>query len=183
MSSSAKNNWVGLQSDQDFFKKNEKLQRPMSGHIFIYKWPLPAVLSVFHRGTGVVQTLAISASAIILAAGGHNLDFYIQFVQVCHFVYIHLTKIQVSEYTVPRHPWRKGSSLLAVHLPCFQRSPALGMLSCCGCFISMLCQWCTHTYRQVWDTGKNIDSIKDVYKSAYAVIAVSGILACFVGSL
>lgn len=80
MSSAPK--WVGLQDDQDFFEKNEKLQRPMSPHLTIYKFPLPAVLSVFHRGTGVALTLGVSASAIILTLGGQPLDFYIQFVQV-----------------------------------------------------------------------------------------------------
>ena len=80
-SSSAKD-WVGLQNDQDFFKKNEKLNRPMSPHLTIYKFPLPAMLSVMHRGTGIALSLGISGAAITLAAGGHDLAFYIQFVQV-----------------------------------------------------------------------------------------------------
>ena len=74
--------WVGLQNDQDFWKKNAKLNRPMSPHLTIYKFPLPAVLSVMHRGTGVALSLGISGAALTLLAGGHDLSFYINFVQV-----------------------------------------------------------------------------------------------------
>ncbi|KAI3384407.1 hypothetical protein SNEBB_006946 [Seison nebaliae] len=35
-----------------FWLKNERLRRPMSPHIMIYRWPLTAVSSVGHRGTG-----------------------------------------------------------------------------------------------------------------------------------
>lgn len=50
-------------------QKNERLQRPLSPHMTIYKFPLPAVLSISHRGTGV----ALTTYALILSTGNNNL--------------------------------------------------------------------------------------------------------------
>merc|ERR1712146_603080 len=65
--------------DQDFFKKNDKLNRPMSPHLTIYRFPLPAILSISHRVSGAALTMAISAAAIGLMV--HPLSFYIDAVQ------------------------------------------------------------------------------------------------------
>ena len=70
--------WVGLTNDQDFWQKNDKLKRPMSPHLTIYRFPLPAILSISHRGTGVGMTCAVSAAAITLAAGGEPAEYYIE---------------------------------------------------------------------------------------------------------
>ncbi|XP_076003470.1 succinate dehydrogenase cytochrome b560 subunit, mitochondrial [Genypterus blacodes] len=47
-----------------FWDKNAKLNRPMSPHISIYKWSVPMVMSITHRGTGVGLSGAISAFAL-----------------------------------------------------------------------------------------------------------------------
>ncbi|XP_008432189.1 succinate dehydrogenase cytochrome b560 subunit, mitochondrial-like [Poecilia reticulata] len=36
-----------------FWAKNSRLNRPMSPHITIYKWSIPMMMSITHRGTGV----------------------------------------------------------------------------------------------------------------------------------
>ena len=79
---SSSNKWVGLTNDQDFWKKNDELKRPLSSHITIYRWPLPAVLSVFHRGTGAAMTLTISAAALQVAFGGEPFQYYVDFIKV-----------------------------------------------------------------------------------------------------
>jgi succinate dehydrogenase / fumarate reductase cytochrome b subunit len=46
--------------------------RPLSPHLFIYKWQLTMVLSILHRATGValaVGTLLVLALLVTLAAG------------------------------------------------------------------------------------------------------------------
>jgi succinate dehydrogenase (ubiquinone) cytochrome b560 subunit len=68
--SKASAEWVGLTNDQDFFAKNEKMSRPMSPHIFIYKWPMAAVMSIMHRASGAALTVGISAAAVGIAFGG-----------------------------------------------------------------------------------------------------------------
>eukprot|EP00730_Choanoeca_flexa_P012539 TRINITY_DN4371_c0_g1_i1.p1 TRINITY_DN4371_c0_g1~~TRINITY_DN4371_c0_g1_i1.p1 ORF type:complete len:192 (+),score=29.91 TRINITY_DN4371_c0_g1_i1:23-577(+) len=74
-----KSKWVGLTNDQDFFNKNEKMQRPMSPHLTVYKFPLPAILSISHRGTGVALTGAICAAGIGLMF--HPLAYYVAVIQ------------------------------------------------------------------------------------------------------
>ncbi|XP_056913063.1 succinate dehydrogenase cytochrome b560 subunit, mitochondrial [Takifugu flavidus] len=47
-----------------FWSKNAKLNRPMSPHLTIYKWSVPMMMSITHRGTGVGLSGAISAFAV-----------------------------------------------------------------------------------------------------------------------
>ncbi|XP_029381093.1 succinate dehydrogenase cytochrome b560 subunit, mitochondrial [Echeneis naucrates] len=47
-----------------FWAKNTKLNRPMSPHLTIYKWSIPMMMSITHRGTGVGLSGAISAFAL-----------------------------------------------------------------------------------------------------------------------
>ncbi|KAM9791519.1 succinate dehydrogenase cytochrome b560 subunit, mitochondrial [Syngnathus typhle] len=61
-----------------FWAKNTRLNRPMSPHITIYKWSVPMMMSITHRGTGVGLSGAISAFAVaaLLLPGSyaHYLD-------------------------------------------------------------------------------------------------------------
>ncbi|XP_019748530.1 succinate dehydrogenase cytochrome b560 subunit, mitochondrial [Hippocampus comes] len=61
-----------------FWAKNTTLNRPMSPHITIYKWSIPMMMSITHRGTGVGLSGAISAfaAAALLLPGSypHYLD-------------------------------------------------------------------------------------------------------------
>ncbi|XP_022095873.1 succinate dehydrogenase cytochrome b560 subunit, mitochondrial-like [Acanthaster planci] len=55
-----------------FLKKNEKLNRPVSPHITIYRFPLPALLSGSHRftGLGVYAGLAVFGLSANFLPGG-----------------------------------------------------------------------------------------------------------------
>jgi succinate dehydrogenase (ubiquinone) cytochrome b560 subunit len=50
-------------ADKEFWSKNKELNRPMSPHLTIYKFELPAILSISHRATGL-------AASVVLYAGG-----------------------------------------------------------------------------------------------------------------
>eukprot|EP00049_Salpingoeca_infusionum_P017335 m.352596 g.352596 ORF g.352596 m.352596 type:complete len:224 (-) comp16556_c0_seq1:393-1064(-) len=71
--------WVGLTNDQDFFKKNQNMQRPTSPFLFTYSYPPPAILSISHRGTGLALTMFTLASGIALAF--NPLSFYLDAIQ------------------------------------------------------------------------------------------------------
>ncbi|KAG7454966.1 hypothetical protein MATL_G00251490 [Megalops atlanticus] len=47
-----------------FWAKNSRLKRPMSPHITIYRWSIPMVMSITHRGTGVGLSTGISLFAV-----------------------------------------------------------------------------------------------------------------------
>ena len=81
-----KRDWVGLIGDKDFFEKNDKLQRPLSYHITIWKWELPAILSTIHRGTGAAMAMVWSGTGIVLggaaATGLFSVHDAVEFVRV-----------------------------------------------------------------------------------------------------
>ncbi|XP_077116648.1 succinate dehydrogenase cytochrome b560 subunit, mitochondrial isoform X2 [Ranitomeya variabilis] len=43
-----------------FWDKNVRLSRPVSPHISIYKWSLPMMMSITHRGTGIALSAGVS---------------------------------------------------------------------------------------------------------------------------
>jgi succinate dehydrogenase (ubiquinone) cytochrome b560 subunit len=49
---------------EDFFIKNDRLTRPMSPHLLIYKPQLTSMLSITHRGTGLAQSAILSGFAV-----------------------------------------------------------------------------------------------------------------------
>jgi len=49
---------------EDFWDKNKRLTRPMSPHLGIYKWEMTMILSITHRGTGLIQTGLMTGFAI-----------------------------------------------------------------------------------------------------------------------
>lgn len=49
--------------NKEFWQKNKQLERPMSPHLTIYKFQLPANLSILHRITGL-------GASVVLYAGG-----------------------------------------------------------------------------------------------------------------
>uniref|UniRef100_A0A8D2IYP9 Succinate dehydrogenase cytochrome b560 subunit, mitochondrial n=1 Tax=Varanus komodoensis TaxID=61221 RepID=A0A8D2IYP9_VARKO len=58
-----------------FWEKNTRSNRPLSPHVTIYKWSLPMIMSITHRGTGIAMSLGVSLfglSALVLP--GHFAD-------------------------------------------------------------------------------------------------------------
>ncbi|XP_078527038.1 succinate dehydrogenase cytochrome b560 subunit, mitochondrial isoform X2 [Lissotriton helveticus] len=45
---------------EQFEEKNTRLNRPMSPHITVYRWSLPMMMSISHRGTGIAMSAGVS---------------------------------------------------------------------------------------------------------------------------
>ncbi|XP_032898138.1 succinate dehydrogenase cytochrome b560 subunit, mitochondrial isoform X1 [Amblyraja radiata] len=59
--------WAGSTSQQEmdqFWQKNQRLNRPLSPHIAIYRWSLPMAMSILHRGTGAALSSGVSLFAV-----------------------------------------------------------------------------------------------------------------------
>ncbi|XP_030258836.1 succinate dehydrogenase cytochrome b560 subunit, mitochondrial [Sparus aurata] len=63
-----------------FWSKNARLNRPMSPHLTIYKWSVPMMMSVTHRGTGVGLSGAISAFALAALVLPGNYPYYLDLI-------------------------------------------------------------------------------------------------------
>ncbi|XP_054881244.1 succinate dehydrogenase cytochrome b560 subunit, mitochondrial [Poeciliopsis prolifica] len=63
-----------------FWDKNSRLNRPMSPHITIYKWSIPMMMSITHRGTGVGLSGAISAFAMAALILPGNYTHYLDLI-------------------------------------------------------------------------------------------------------
>ncbi|XP_071958137.1 succinate dehydrogenase cytochrome b560 subunit, mitochondrial-like [Antedon mediterranea] len=49
-----------------FWKRNERLSRPVSPHVTIWRWQLPPVMSICHRATGIALTTGIYGFGIAM---------------------------------------------------------------------------------------------------------------------
>nr|XP_003466738.1 succinate dehydrogenase cytochrome b560 subunit, mitochondrial [Cavia porcellus] len=64
-----------------FWNKNTSSNRPVSPHFTIYRWSLPMVMSICHRGTGVALSGGVSllgVSALLLPG---NFESYLEVVK------------------------------------------------------------------------------------------------------
>ena len=57
--------------------RNAKLNRPLSPHLTIYKFPFPSVLSITHRTTGILNLYLFSLSFLTTVYICLNLIFYL----------------------------------------------------------------------------------------------------------
>ncbi|KAM4860973.1 succinate dehydrogenase cytochrome b560 subunit, mitochondrial [Thomomys bottae] len=64
-----------------FWNKNTILNRPLSPHITIYRWSLPMVMSVFHRGTGIAMSGVISLVGLSSLVLPWNFETCLEFVK------------------------------------------------------------------------------------------------------
>ncbi len=61
-------------------------QRPMSPHIFIYRWPMTMTVSILHRVTGVMLSLGFIVLAAWLASLAAGAPSYGRFAQTMESV-------------------------------------------------------------------------------------------------
>ncbi|KAM6948623.1 succinate dehydrogenase cytochrome b560 subunit, mitochondrial [Aplochiton taeniatus] len=119
-----------------FWAKNNRLNRPMSPHLTIYKWSVPMVMSITFRGTGVGLSGGISAFAALALVLPGDFPLYLDLVHSLSF-----------------GPALLSATKFALAFP-----------------VSY------HTYNGIrhliWDVGKGF-KIPEVYRSGYAVIALS----------
>ncbi|KAK2822771.1 hypothetical protein Q5P01_022836 [Channa striata] len=63
-----------------FWAKNSTLNRPLSPHLTIYKWGVPMMMSITHRGTGVGLSGAVSAFAMAALVLPGNYPYYLDLI-------------------------------------------------------------------------------------------------------
>ncbi len=57
-------------------------QRPMSPHLFIYRWPMTMTVSILHRVTGMTLSVGLVVFVAWLLAAAAGPDAYAQFAAV-----------------------------------------------------------------------------------------------------
>ncbi len=57
-------------------------QRPISPHLFIYRWPMTMTVSILHRVTGIMLSLGLVVFVAWLIAAAAGPDAYAQFAAV-----------------------------------------------------------------------------------------------------
>ncbi|KAF8767378.1 succinate dehydrogenase cytochrome b560 subunit, mitochondrial-like [Argiope bruennichi] len=68
-------------SSETFFERNERLKRPLSPHLTIYKPQLTSILSVTHRATGIVLSGGLYGFAIGMLALPASFPYYFAYFQ------------------------------------------------------------------------------------------------------
>ncbi|XP_039550992.1 succinate dehydrogenase cytochrome b560 subunit, mitochondrial [Pimephales promelas] len=68
-----------------FWTKNTRLNRPVSPHISIYRWSVPMLLSISHRGTGVGLSSGISAFALAALVLPESYPYYLDLIHSMSF--------------------------------------------------------------------------------------------------
>ncbi|KOB66292.1 Succinate dehydrogenase C [Operophtera brumata] len=61
--------------------KNTRLNRPLSPHMTIYSFPLPAMLSITHRASGIILTTYASAMGIGALCLPNDISYYMTIVE------------------------------------------------------------------------------------------------------
>jgi len=67
-----------IKPGENFWKKNERMERPMSPHILIYKFQLPALLSGSHRVTGFIYSLLSTGIAGFALFAPEHAPYYLE---------------------------------------------------------------------------------------------------------
>lgn len=70
--------------EESFFDKNERLKREMSPHLTIYKPQLTSLLSVTHRGTGMVLTTAVWGLGLAALTSPQDIANYASVIEGLH---------------------------------------------------------------------------------------------------
>ncbi|CAL4152708.1 unnamed protein product, partial [Meganyctiphanes norvegica] len=74
-----------VQPKEDFWLKNERLKRPMSPHLTIYKPQVTSMLSITHRGTGCALSVLMSAFSIGMLCLPNSYPYYLAYIQSLQF--------------------------------------------------------------------------------------------------
>lgn len=131
---------------EDFFKKNERLSRPLSPHLTIYKPQLTSMLSITHRGTGVMMSCMLSGFGIGMMCLPASFPYYIGLLSSTHY----------------------GAALM------------FGAKFCVAFPFSF------HVFNGIrhlaWDMGYGF-SLRSLYTSGYAVVALASLAAAILANI
>jgi len=73
-----------IRPNEKFFDKNERMQRPMSPHVTIYAFPLPALTSITNRVTGGAMAGVVIAAGCGALVSPEPISVYVDMVRDMH---------------------------------------------------------------------------------------------------
>jgi len=72
---------AGEGKDESYAERNERLKRPISPHLSIYKPQLTSMLSIMHRGTGAALTIGAYGIGLGALMCSHDISHYVTMVE------------------------------------------------------------------------------------------------------
>ena len=132
--------------------------RPLSPHLTIYRWPITMILSILHRGTGIVLTLGLLSFSLWLGSIALGEDHYKKF-----------DLLEISLNIVDKNKKNWQVKFLSTSWP-----GSLLLLSLSFAFFLHLSNGIRHLY---WDTGRGFNK-DNVELSARIVIISTFALTC-----
>ncbi|XP_065055857.1 succinate dehydrogenase cytochrome b560 subunit, mitochondrial-like [Rhopilema esculentum] len=70
-----------MRPGEDFWKKNERMDRPVSPHVLIYKFELPGLLSGSHRVSGVIYSILTTGIAGFALVAPEHAPYYLDIIK------------------------------------------------------------------------------------------------------
>lgn len=72
-----------------------KVERPISPHVTIYAFPIPALTSITNRVTGVGMSVGVMGMSFVALAGGCDIPSYVESLKVAAPILMPLLKIVI----------------------------------------------------------------------------------------
>merc|ERR1712051_806813 len=90
--------WIHATSSVGALRKNERLARPMSPHLTIYKPQMTTILSITHRGTGLAQSVILTGFAVFGMASNYSYPWVLS--QVAQFSFMGPALIFLGKFAI-----------------------------------------------------------------------------------
>lgn len=75
---------------------SSNVERPISPHVTIYDFPLPALSSITNRATGVALSVGVMGMGLVALGGGCNIPAYVEVVKTSVPILMPLLKMVVA---------------------------------------------------------------------------------------
>ncbi|XP_071452936.1 succinate dehydrogenase cytochrome b556 subunit-like [Hetaerina americana] len=85
-------------TDETFIERNERIGRPMSPHLTIYKPQLTSLLSLTHRTTGIILSTMAYGIGIGTLLLPNNIPHYVDWLASCHLnsAFLYICKVGIA---------------------------------------------------------------------------------------
>ncbi|RXG56862.1 Succinate dehydrogenase cytochrome b560 subunit, mitochondrial [Armadillidium vulgare] len=86
------------QTNEDYWAKNKRLNRPVSPHLTIYKPQITTMLSIAHRGTGLYLAFLVSGFSLGMLSLPQSFPHYLSVIEEAHYgsIIIFLAKFSLA---------------------------------------------------------------------------------------
>ncbi|XP_029435351.1 succinate dehydrogenase cytochrome b560 subunit, mitochondrial [Rhinatrema bivittatum] len=91
---------------EQFWDKNTKSNRPMSPHVTIYRWSLPMMMSITHRGTGIAMSAGVSLFGLAALSLPGDYASYLELIKSFSFGPMFLCSLKfILTFPLMYHTW------------------------------------------------------------------------------